>query len=85
MTAIAYKDGVMAADTAVWCHFASDVGDDSASLYSVSQGLAAAYVTSTDPTLDTLVNLNTPLTVTLRTAIPANATLVIYGGALEGM
>ena len=64
---------------------AIDVGDDSASLYSVSQSLASAYVTVTDPTLDSSINLAEPLSVYMRTATPADSTLVIYGGAMEGL
>lgn len=73
------------AATSVQCYLAIDVGDDSASLYSVSQSLASAYVTVTDPTLDSSINLAEPLSVYMRTATPADSTLVIYGGAMEGL
>lgn len=72
-------------DTPVQCYLAIDVGDPSSGLYSVSQALAAAYVTVTDPLLDSTVNLAQPLSVTLQTAMPADSTLVIYGGAMEGL
>lgn len=73
------------ASTTAQCYLSIDVGDTGAGLYSVSQALSGAFVTVTDPTLLTTVNLAVPLSVKLRTAVPTDATLTIYGGAMEGL